>query len=842
MGDAEETGIEGCGGSTVCARQEQRASNVVASNERFIPAHRARTPKCDRRCDGCASPRARPSEVDVDHLDTAAFTGIARVFPSRDPHEATACALLLRATTVNNPPHSTFARMRLWLAPGALLVVAIGAACSSGTNDSSASDAGGSDAAVADGSGDAGGSLVGDGGAPSVGPLAITPVNQTINVTYGSSAPTVLYKATAGGQPVPASFTIDLGQIATVGASSGQLAPTGRVGGVAHVTATYGTQKVSTAVTVVVHLVDNGAPDADAGAAQDGGAGGIGGVGGSGPGGPVSNPTQTALQGSPMPDPSLTWLYPYDKTVWPQGLLAPLLQWSTAQSYDAVRIHLQETGFQYDGYFSAPATPFVNHPILQLAWDTLSYSNQGEPIAINLVFETGGQAYGPLSETWTMAQGTLKGTVYYNSYGTALVNNYCCREGDAGVLFGGATLAIHHGSTSPVVVAGESTTPPDQSGCRVCHSVAALGATLISQHGDNYNASSAYALTSGNAETPMSPANGLYAYAGLSPDGTYLLSNAAPVDSGDITMQGPSALYAVPSGNPIASTGLPAGLLAGTPVFSPDTRHVAFLNYGLDQVSLGSLDFDPSTNTFSNPLALNTPSGGTDIYPAFLPTNDGVVFENEIENGQELGWTMGGAQGSLWWVDLKTQTAAPLANLNGGAYLPTGANNHGNDALLNYEPTISPVASGGYAWVVFTSRRLYGNVATLDPYSSDPSVYDLVSNVTTKKLWVAAIDLDGKPGTDPSHPAFYLPGQELYACNSRGYWVVDPCEPNGTSCLTGDECCSGTCQNLDGGLACSPPPSGCSALGNKCQANADCCGSSSGTVCIDGFCSMPTPQ
>ena len=152
------------------------------------------------------------------------------------------------------------------------------------------------------------------------------------------------------------------------------------------------------------------------------------------------------------------------------------------------------------------------------------------------------------------------------------------------------------------------------------------------------------------------------------------------------------------------------------------------------------------------------------------------------------------------------------------------------------------MASGGYAWVVFTSRRLYGNVATQDPFLSDPRNYDQTQSATTKKLWVAAIDLNAKPGTDPSHPAFYLPAQELLACNSRGYWVVDPCEKNGQSCLTGDQCCSGTCEDVDGGFVCGTQPPGCSSTGNKCTTNSDCCGASTGIECIGGYCSLQTPQ
>ena len=190
---------------------------------------------------------------------------------------------------------------------------------------------------------------------------------------------------------------------------------------------------------------------------------------------------------------------------------------------------------------------------------------------------------------------------------------------------------------------------------------------------------------------------------------------------------------------------------------------------------------------------------------------------------------------------MATKTAAPLSTLNGTGYLPAGPNNHADDATLQYEPTVNPVVSGGYAWVVFTSRRLYGNVATQDPFLSDPRNYNYQESVTTKKLWVAAIDLNAPPGTDPSHPAFYLPGQELHAGNSRGYWVVDPCEATGSSCLTGDQCCSGYCgAGDDGGLVCGTQPPGCAVLGNKCTASSDCCGASMGISCIDGYCAEPT--
>jgi hypothetical protein len=143
--------------------------------------------------------------------------------------------------------------------------------------------------------------------------------------------------------------------------------------------------------------------------------------------------------------------------------------------------------------------------------------------------------------------------------------------------------------------------------------------------------------------------------------------------------------------------------------------------------------------------------------------------------------------------------------------------------------------------VVFTSRRLYGNIATIDPYWSDPRYFDLTVSPTPKKLWVAAIDLNAPGGTDPSHPAFYLPAQELLAGNSRGYWVVDACAQNGSSCLTGDQCCGGYCSDGDGGLVCSNQPPACSTEYDKCTQTSDCCGAAEGMQCIGGRCALASP-
>ncbi len=76
-----------------------------------------------------------------------------------------------------------------------------------------------------------------------------------------------------------------------------------------------------------------------------------------------------------------------------------------------------------------------------------------------------------------------------------------------------------------------------------------------------------------------------------------------------------------------------------------------------------------------------------------------------------------------------------------------------------------------------------------------------------------------------------------------GYWALEPCKQNGTSCDDGYECCTGFCRDQgDGTFACVPPPDNeCAKIGEKCTTPADCCKPPSNVDCIGGFCATPGP-
>jgi hypothetical protein len=180
-----------------------------------------------------------------------------------------------------------------------------------------------------------------------------------------------------------------------------------------------------------------------------------------------------------------------------------------------------------------------------------------------------------------------------------------------------------------------------------------------------------------------------------------------------------------------------------------------------------------------------------------------------------------GAQGELWLASIDGTVHIALDNLNGKSYLTP------SQSRTSFVPNFMPVSVGGYFWIVFQSPRIYGN--TLED-----------ENVQTRRtqLWVAAIDADPKPGQDPSHPAFWLPGQDIAMSNMRGQWSLSPCKPKGSTCEAGYECCDGFCKpDGMGGFVCDDDDGGCSAIGDACQTAADCC--DPGAQCIGGYCDLP---
>ncbi|HMU41048.1 MAG TPA: hypothetical protein PKE31_18730 [Pseudomonadota bacterium] len=736
------------------------------------------------------------------------------------------------------------------------------------------------------------------GGDPDLGVVEDPPKNvfevqpaalQTVTVTMGQQAQSVGYTATLDGQPCSTVWSVDRGDVGYVNpgpAADTQFNARGTVGGLVTVKATCSGQTLTRQVQVVLSGQQNGANPSipsQAGQIPKGvgdltSGGGVGGVGGEGLGGAVTDQATIDALNAPTGDGSaqaLTFLYPYNATVWPRGMLAPLLQWRWSfGDADAIKIELSNTSgsFKWSGSFGRPAIlattkgPFIRHPIPQDVWEMATNSAGGktasgtpEQLTVKVTLARGGVGYGPITETWGVATARLTGTIYYQSYGTLLAKNYSGAVG-GDKMFGGAVLSIRVGDLGPKLLAGAN---GGTAQCRTCHSVASQGARLISQRGDNYGVSAGYTITpTGTSEATLSTGA---TFPGLYPDGTFALSPTGAL------LQMPTATqsFAIQGLAAIASS-------LGTPAFGPAGDLLVINPMVSSSITsptqkLVALNYSAANKSVSNPVVIadysklsaeNRPG-----WAAVFPDGKSVIFQHQLKAGIDGAsgelHTRKGAQGEIAWTTTTDANSVALLkqlngrNADGSVYLPkllapstlacTGDGSavaagsgmdvdHSTDPILNYEPTVLPVATGGYAWVVFVSRRMYGNVAAIPPYCSDPRGVDLVQNITTKKLWVAAVDLNAAPGTDPSHPAFYLPAQEILAGNSRGYWVLDPCRSDGNSCQSGDQCCGGYCNpNATGDLVCgSTSGSQCSSVQEKCTTVADCCDSRN--LCLNGFC------
>jgi hypothetical protein len=631
--------------------------------------------------------------------------------------------------------------------------------------------------------------------------LTIDPPTVTIDVDKpGITQQFKAYLASSKTQVTDAKWAVDVAAMGTVDAN-GLFTASGRTGGTMLVRAVAGSLQGQASLTVNLKLLENA--------------------------GNIDEPTRKKLEAGGNADPAFKWLYPYDKTVFPRGLQAPSLQFSS--NAEAYYLHVTAKNLDYKGFFKGAAPSRID--LSADLWKTITLSAAAkDPVTVEVTKIAGGAVAGPIKETWTIAQGSLKGVVYYNSYDSKIAGNT------------GAVMRIKPGANAEVLLGGT------QQGCIVCHSVSANGTVLIAAHhgGAEGYTGGAWELKA-NANKLRDQPNAAYTWGGLYPDGSLLMSNGVLPPSAQTSGWGPnvpgvgnvgrpSRLMDPRTGQTIAAPGWDNAInIAQMPMFSPDGKKIAFNRYDTGKGhTLSVMDFDVKTRTFSNLVDVANDPALYLGWPAFTPDSKYVVM-NPTKNNDYATWQAN--KGDLSIVHLGSKTVAKLdranGSINGQLYLPHGA----GDASLNYEPTILPEAVGGYFWVVFTSRRNYGNTIVTGNQDDGPR----------KKLWVAAIDIDPQElprnkAEDISHPAFYLNGQELASGNMRGFWSLDACIQTGNACEPGvDSCCNGFCRQNGSTFSCVPE-GGCSQEGEKCETAADCCGYAQGATCLNNRCAKPTPR
>ncbi len=566
--------------------------------------------------------------------------------------------------------------------------------------------------------------------------------------------------------------------------------------------------------------------------------------------GSLSAANVTALKGAKSNSASLKWLYPYDATIFPGGLQPPVLQWSQSGTPDGVYLHLHSQKYDFTGCFKGSNPPQLQIPVL--AWATAFAQSGGkpDPLTVELSTISGSTVSGPIKETWTFAKGNLAGVVYYNTYGSKLV------PGQNGQ--NGAVMKIAAGATQPTAFLYTTGTSVFPFGpCVSCHSLSANGSFLVAQQhfypsSDPLNGkgSMAFDLTKTKTPDPTMPMastlNDDWGFSAVYPDGTVLLTSGEAQDStmtplfpgvsgNNPGMIGPkpAEMYDTTTGATISYSGLSTPF-AMMPMFSPDGKHIVYTeapntDAGVGAHTLTVMDFDLPSKTFSNARQVYHDGTSFPGWPFFTPDSKSIVFALGNTNNfasEEPPTPAPAFNSQLYIVSAAGGGTArrldELGGLNGAGtdYLPSP----NDDYNLDFYPTVNPISAGGYFWVYFTSRRSYGNL-----YAKGSG------DVGSKSIWVAAVDINPAPGADPSHPAFYLPGQELGSGNIRAFSVLAPCVGEGATCESGLDCCGGTCTSGKCGV-----PAACAMENNKCTDGLPCCDSSD--MCIGGYCGVAPPK
>jgi hypothetical protein len=657
--------------------------------------------------------------------------------------------------------------------------------------------------------------------------LTITPANSTLAITDLSTLATAQLTAQLAygdgtSAPVPASWTLDRFDIASIGAGTGLVTPTGNVFGKLTVTAITQGFTATTSLTVTLKATANLSN--------------------------ISAGDLTQLAGTTTPDPQVTaLLYPYDKTVFPQGLAAPEIMWSFGLPGDEYELHLVASDL--DLAVLTTADPPSRFAMPQKLWDLFVDSAGGLDVTVELRRHSGTSAYLSATETWHVAAANLRGLVYFWNISQGQLLKADLTVGQVSPVFmpGSSqqlcgSTACQAGNPRPLFPdGGVPPTPPwEDNGlgnrCVACHSVSKDGSTLAATFSTGGSSGPFGSLDLASTQID---AIGDYFASGMltaiNHDGTLAVVNTASKG-----MQLVNARTGVP---------IPSALDALTnvcdPVFSPDGKLFALAtnctggtNFVLEFSSsnLVLYDFDEASGVFSNPQTLvTTGSAGVAAYafPSFSPDSKWLVFQGGNYSRAKYGTNQHGSDDLYVVSTTPGQNPLSLDRTNAGGVTVAG-NLH-----LNYAPTVSPILAGGYFWVVFTSPRDYGNRMTA-PVPAQPAPMD-TTYANHKQLWIAAVDAN-VGALDPSHPAFWLPGQDQATANMFGYWTLAPCKPTPpdggppATCATGFECCSGFCRNEGQGFVCVNNPGGCSQLGEACSGNADCCGAGGSITCAAGVC------
>jgi hypothetical protein len=329
--------------------------------------------------------------------------------------------------------------------------------------------------------------------------------------------------------PVTGSWKYDRPDLATIGGGSGEFTATGLLGGVGLVTFDSQGLSASTNATVKLYFTDD--PGVDPG-------------------------IKDAFDGAFEPDPAMTLLYPYDKTVFPRGLVGPRIQWNGGGANDLYYVHVVAETFEFEGWKAVPPPSRYDFPLLPNdVWLKLTASTDGE-VKFDIQRYDGNKAYLAKTQTWTIAPADLAGTVYYWE-----VNN-------------GNIVRLPVGASNP-----ENFIKKDgNTQCLACHSVSRDGSRIAAAAQGGWSPWNTINSATGDILYYSATASGFQA---ISPNGSHTLwgqsDERRPAQAQHLQQQRPCSRPAQRPGR-LASCTPPGPVTATSPSASKPQRQLARLH------------------------------------------------------------------------------------------------------------------------------------------------------------------------------------------------------------------------------------------------------------------------
>ena len=199
------------------------------------------------------------------------------------------------------------------------------------------------------------------------------------------------------------------------------------------------------------------------------------------------------------------------------------------------------------------------------------------------------------------------------------------------------------------------------------------------------------------------------------------------------------------------------------PDWSPDGQHVVYVRHnqtgggpfalvdytGIVDGRIVRLDWDGASWAVGPTLAESP--GENLYYPAYSPDGQWVVYDRSPSNTSSVGDDpasgMSGVRDSeLWLVSSSGGPPRQLTNIAGLM-----------DSWAKFDPTEYMDSGHPLYWMAWSSRRAYGLRLASD---------------TRMQLWMAAFDPTAAEAGLPTHPAFWLPFQNIESGNHIPQWVT----------------------------------------------------------------------